>query len=69
MNVIPLLFINNFKDAAPVGNSQYCLNRDELTAAGSSSLSENRLLLTPSTHFHIDNYYNTKFFTGQARNG
>ena len=43
-----------------MGNSQSCLNLDGLAADGPSSLPENRLLLTPSMHFHITVYYNTE---------
>lgn len=49
-----------FRNAAPVRNSQSCLNLDGLTAGGPSSLPENRLLLTPSSHFCIIDYYNTE---------
>lgn len=43
-----------------MGNSQFCLNLNGLTAGGPSSLLESRLLLTPSMHFHIIFYYNTE---------
>ncbi len=43
-----------------MGNSQSCLNLEGLPADDPSSLSENRMLLTPSLHFHIKIYYNTE---------
>lgn len=57
---------DSFGNAAPVGNSQFCLNLDGLPADDPSSLMENRLLLTLSLHFTYQELLYHKIKISQA---